>query len=128
MINYVSLHDSTVMRKFEFHEDRYRSRRSGLLLHTFPLHVCASRSLRACRITGISMNPLNDTFISTSADGAMALWDMRMERPLVRNVSVRVYITVVARLMVTATPFPCCRVTPDDKPNRDDIGWHLQHV
>jgi hypothetical protein len=35
-------------------------------------------------ITGISMSPLEDKFISTSADGALAMWDLRMEKPLVR--------------------------------------------
>lgn len=57
-VAYVSMHDSTIMRRFEFHNDS---------------------------ITGISMSPLEDKFISTSADGAMALWDLRMERPVLTN-------------------------------------------
>jgi hypothetical protein len=87
VVSYVSLHDSTVMRKFDWHTESYVAsfQLYSWLCLTVRLVVCARVCLCvSISITGISMNPVNDTFITTSSDGAFALWDLRNEvRPVV---------------------------------------------
>ena len=77
-IRYLSLHDNSYVRYFKGHRDR---------------------------VTSLSMNPVNDTFMTGSLDGTVRLWDLRTEncQGLMRTITPSVIAHDHGQIVVVAS-------------------------